>query len=121
MTDDCRLVGSAWLRDRCLVPASRTGRESLSVLGRVSGSDFMSLELILHLRPREAGFEAVDTFTIDSGQSIHLTLNPGLDPVPATAAQLVNTIPTVIAAQPGLKTVKDLPPPAAWLGAVVLR
>lgn len=85
-------------------------------VGNVNGTNFMQLELVLHLRPKEAGFLAVDTFTIEGRHSIHVTLDPGLDPVPATAAQLVNSIPTVLAAAPGLKTVKDLTPPAAWIG-----
>ena len=92
--------------------------------GHVGGAEFIQLELILHLRPREAGFEPTDSFTIDGKHRVHLTLDPGIDPVPATAAQLVNSIPTVLRAQPGLKTVKDLPAPSAWLGdiaAVVLR
>jgi 4-hydroxy-tetrahydrodipicolinate reductase len=106
------------------VPAGSTEGVIQRAVGRVNGSDFMQLELILHLRPEEAGFKTVDSFTIQGRHSIHLTLDPGLDPVPATAAQLVNSIPIVLAAEPGLKTVKDLPAPSAWVGdisSVVLR
>jgi 2,4-diaminopentanoate dehydrogenase len=106
------------------VPAGSTEGLIQRALGRVKGADFMQLELVLHLRPKEAGFVPADTFTIDGRYPVHLSLDPGLDPVPATAAQLVNSIPAVLRAEPGLKTVKDIPAPAAWLGdlaAVGLR
>jgi 2,4-diaminopentanoate dehydrogenase len=34
----------------------------------------------------------------------------------ATSAELVNSLPALIQAEPGLKTVKDLPTASAWLG-----
>jgi 4-hydroxy-tetrahydrodipicolinate reductase len=37
-----------------------------------------------------------------------------MDAIPATSAQLVNAIPAVLAAEPGLKTIKDIPAAAAW-------
>ena len=84
--------------------------------GVVGGQDFVVLELLLHLRPLEAGYEPADTLAIEGVHPVNLTLNPGMDAVPATSAQLVNSIPVVTRAEPGLKTVKDLPPTAAWLG-----
>jgi 4-hydroxy-tetrahydrodipicolinate reductase len=98
------------------IPAGSTEGLIQRALGRVNGTEFMRLELVLHLRPKEAGFVPADTFTIDGRHPVHLTLDPGLDPVPATAAQLVNSIPAVLRAEAGLKTVKDIPAPAAWLG-----
>ncbi len=103
------------------VPVGKTEGFVQRAIGRAHGSPFIQLELVLHLRPREAGFLPSDSFTIDGRAPVHLTIDPGLDPVAATAAQLVNSIPTVLAAEPGLKTVKDLPAPAAWLGKVILR
>lgn len=98
------------------VPAGSTEGLIQRAIGRVKGAEFMQLELVLHLRPKAAGFVPADTFTIDGRYPVHLTLDPGLDPVPATAAQLVNSIPAVLRAEAGLKTVKDIPAPAAWLG-----
>ncbi len=106
------------------VPAGSTEGVIQRAVGTVAGANFMQLELVLHLRPKEAGFHAVDTFTVEGRSSVHVTLEPGLDPVPATAAQLVNSIPPVIAAGSGLKTVKDMTAPAAWVGdfsSVVIR
>lgn len=103
------------------VPAGKTEGFVQTAVGRARGSDFIQLQLVLHLRPRQAGFVPSDSFTIDGKAPIHLTIEPGLDPVVATSAQLVNSIPSVLAAGPGLKTVKDIPAPAAWLGPALLR
>lgn len=84
-------------------------------LGRVGGEDFIQFELVLHLRPRDAGYEPADTFTLDGLHPVNLTMNPGMDAVLSTSAQLVNSLPVVIKGAPGLKTVKDLPAAGAWL------
>ena len=52
----------------------------------------------------------------DGLHPVNLTLNPGMDAVLATSAELVNSLPALIQAEPGLKTVKDLPAATAWLG-----
>ena len=85
-------------------------------LGRVGGSDFITLELVLHLRPQLAGLPPTDSFSIEGTHPVHLKIDPGMDAILGTSAQLVNSIPTVRNGSPGLKTVKDLPATAAWLG-----
>lgn len=84
--------------------------------GTIGGIELIRFELLLHLRPREAGYEPADTMEIDGRQPVRLSLNPGMDAVVATSAELVNSLPGVIHAEPGLKTVKDLPAATAWLG-----
>ncbi len=86
--------------------------------GYVDGQEFIRFELLLHLRPREAGYEPADTIEIDGRQAVRLSLNPGMDAVIATSAELVNSLPAVLRAQPGLKTVKDLPAATAWLATM---
>ena len=100
------------------VEAGRTEGFVQRATGVVGGHDFIRFELLLHLRPREAGYEPADTFTIDGRHPVNLTLSPGMDAVLATSAELVNSLPGLIGAQPGLKTVKDLPAATAWLGAM---
>lgn len=93
-------------------------------IGRVGGSDFVTLELVLHLRPRLAGLLPTDSFSIEGTHPVHLTIDPGMDAILGTSAQLVNSVPAVRNCTPGLKTVKDLPASAAWLGdlsSVVFR
>jgi 4-hydroxy-tetrahydrodipicolinate reductase len=98
------------------VEAGRTEGFVQRAVGMAGGREFIRLELVLHLRPREAGYDPVDTFEIDGLHPVRLTLDPGMDAVLATSAVLVNSLPGVIHAEPGLKTVKDLPAATAWLG-----
>jgi 4-hydroxy-tetrahydrodipicolinate reductase len=98
------------------VPAGKTEGFIQRATGRVRGEELVRFELLLHLRPREAGHEPADTIEIDGRQPVRLTLNPGMDAVTATSAELVNSLPGLIRATPGLKTVKDLPAATAWLG-----
>lgn len=106
------------------VPAGRTEGFIQRATGTVEGKPLVQLELVLHLRPREAGLEPADTIEIDGLHPVRLTLDPGMDAIRATSAELVNSIPAVVAAEPGLKSVKDLPAASAWLrgpSASVLR
>jgi 4-hydroxy-tetrahydrodipicolinate reductase len=81
--------------------------------GTVDGKPLIRLELLLHLRPREAGFPPADSIEIDGRHPVRVTLDPGMDAILATSAVLVNSIPVVLAAEPGLKSVTELPA-AAW-------
>jgi 2,4-diaminopentanoate dehydrogenase len=98
------------------VSAGRTEGFIQRAIGTVGGESRVQLELVLHLRPRDAGFEPSDSIEIDGIHPVRLTLKPGMDAILATSAQLVNCIPVVLNSTPGLKSVKDLPPTAAWLG-----
>jgi 4-hydroxy-tetrahydrodipicolinate reductase len=82
----------------------------------VDGEARVGLELVLHLRPLASGFEVADSISIEGRHPVHLVLKPGMDAILATSAVLVNSIPGVVAAAAGLKSVKDLPAAAAWLG-----
>ena len=96
------------------LPAGLTEGFVQRAVGTVDGAVFMELELILHLRPVAAGMKVSDTFTLHGEHPVAVTLEPGLDAIPATSAQLVNSIPAVLAATGGLKTVKGLPAATAW-------
>ncbi len=84
--------------------------------GRVDGEPRVRIELVLHLRPTEAGYKPSDSIEIDGAHPVRMVFDPGMDALFATSAELVNQIPSVLAAKPGLTTVKDLPAAAAWLG-----
>ncbi|MDO8209563.1 hypothetical protein [Conexibacter sp. CPCC 206217] len=100
------------------VAAGRTEGFVQRAVGSVGGAAFVQLELVLHLRPEQAGMRSVDHFEIDGLHPVRLTLDPGMDAIPATAAQIVNSVPGVLQASPGLKSVTDLPASAAWLGGL---
>ena len=105
------------------VPAGKTEGFVQRAVGTVGGEPRVQLELVLHLRPNAAGLEPADTIAIDGRHPVNLELKPGMDAILATSAVLVNSIPTVVAAPAGLKSVKDLPAATGWLGepAGVLR
>lgn len=105
------------------VPAGLTEGFVQRATGTVRGEALIEFELVLHLRPREAGMEPADIFEIDGAHPVKVTLSPGMDAIPATSAQIVNAVPAVLAAAPGLKTVKDLPAATAWrdLGVRLFR
>lgn len=105
------------------VPAGSTEGFVQRAVGRAGGRPFVELELMLHLQPVQAGYPTSDTFRIAGRHPVNLELSPGMDAIPATAAQLVNAVPGVLQAEPGLLTVKDLPAATAWtdLGRKMLR
>jgi 4-hydroxy-tetrahydrodipicolinate reductase len=53
---------------------------------------------------------------VEGNPPIELTIKGGVHGDIATSAVVVNCIPRVINAQPGLTTMKDLPVPSAWFG-----
>jgi len=59
--------------------------------------------------------EEYDSITIEGVPSIHAKITPGVHGDLATVAIVVNSIPKVINAEPGLVTMKDLPVPSAAL------
>lgn len=103
------------------VEAGRTEGFIQRATGTVGGRPLIQLELVLHLRPREGGFEPADSIEIDGRHPVRLTLSPGMDAILATSAVLVNSIPVVLAAEPGLKAVTDLPVAAAWFSPPLIR
>jgi 4-hydroxy-tetrahydrodipicolinate reductase len=98
------------------IDAGRTEGFVQRAVGTVEGEPRVQLELVLHLRPSASGYEVADSVSVDGRHPVQLTLQPGMDAILATSAVLVNSIPGVVAAAAGLKSVKDLPPAAAWLG-----
>jgi len=85
-------------------------------VGGIDGAALIQLELVLHLRPGDHGYDVADSLSIDGRHPVNVTLKPGMDAILATSAVLVNSIPGVVAAPAGLKSVKDLPAATAWLG-----
>ncbi|MCY3617926.1 MAG: hypothetical protein OXH67_04155 [Acidimicrobiaceae bacterium] len=100
------------------VPAGSTEGFLHTARGRVNGAEFMTLDLLLHLRPTEAGHEVGDSVDIEGEHPIHMRFRPGNDALYATSAHLVNSIPTVIDAPPGIRPVSQLPAARAWLGGL---
>lgn len=55
-----------------------------------------------------------DSYNVIGDPNLHAVVRPGFNPQSTTMAVLVNMIPHVVAARPGLLSVTDLPIPAPW-------
>ena len=62
------------------------------------------------------GTQTGDYITIKGTPAIHMANNPEVDGGIGTIAMCVNMIPHIINADPGLKTMIDLPVPRAIMG-----
>lgn len=86
-------------------------------LAWVQGTDaaLIEFDLSLHVAPGSAGIETMDRIRIEGENNVDLTIDPGTQAVLTTAARLVNTIPSVLRANPGFYAAADLLPSAPWL------
>lgn len=100
------------------VPTGATEGFLHSAVGRVGGSDFIRFQLLLHLRPKASGFDPGDAIRIEGRHPVNLQIAPGMSALDATAAHVVNSIPIVVRAAPGVWSVSDLPRATAWLGGL---
>lgn len=81
-----------------------------TVTGFVNSSEILSLDLKMYVGANDPHDAAV----IDADPPVHLIIKPGVFGDSATVAALVNAIPLVLQAPPGLHTMKDLPLPRAF-------
>jgi hypothetical protein len=79
--------------------------------GFKGGQELIVLQLYMHIGPENPG----DSVVIKGTPDIELTIK-GIHGDLATAAMAVNAVPQVVKAQPGLVTMKDLPPVCVSLG-----
>ncbi len=83
---------------------------------RLDGSPWVTIELMVHAAPHDAGVPPVDQVSITGRHSLSVTMEPGCGAILGTAAILVNGIPAALAAEPGLYRAGDLPVSVPWLG-----
>jgi len=72
--------------------------------------------ITLHLEAYLGAPESYDSVLIEGSPRIHSKVQGGVHGDIATVAMAVNAIPKVIAAQPGLRTMRDLPLPSFFSG-----
>jgi len=82
--------------------------------GVVDGRTAITLDFWAHVGAPDSR----DSIFIEGSPNVDLTIKRGVHGDLATAAMVVNSIPRVIKASPGLMTMKDLPVPCALLGDV---
>jgi len=85
-----------------------------SAYGLIDGKNFVTLVFKAYIGAEEE----YDSITIEGTPNINQKIIPCIHGDLATAAIVVNSIPKVINAPPGLKTMKDLPVPSAFIDDV---
>ena len=81
-----------------------------------TGGQNGKLRVRLEFVARIGAPESFDEVNIEGDPSLHSRIEGGIPGDVATASVIVNAIPRVIAAPPGLLTMKDLPPAYCWPG-----
>jgi hypothetical protein len=84
-------------------------------VGRLE-TDSREHAMVLDLTIAVAASDAADRIVLRGIPDVVMEIPGGLSGDTATAAILVNAIPRVVAALPGLRTMADLPPPHPWDG-----
>lgn len=79
-------------------------------IGRVDGED----RLIYDLKMLLEADEPADVIRISGNPPLELRIPGGIHGDVATAAIIVNAIPRVLGAEPGLRTMLDIPPVVRW-------
>ena len=70
--------------------------------------------ITLHMEAYLGAPESFDAVTIEGSPRIHSRIDGGVHGDIATASIVVNSIPVIIAARPGLRTMRDMPLPSYW-------
>lgn len=100
------------------IAAGGTAGVSQRATGWVAGDPWIELELMAHVAPGEADELPGDRITLTGRHTLSATISPGTGAILGTAAHLVNSIPAIVAAQPGVYHPAALPGVAPWLAPV---
>ncbi len=99
------------------VDAGRVAGIHHTVTAYVGGEPSVSLDLKMYVGAREPH----DAVRIVGSPPVDLEIRNGIFGDTATVATLINAIPLVLEARPGLKTMMDLPVPRAFATKLVLK
>ena len=83
-----------------------------------TGSENGRVRVRLEFVARIGEPESFDEVHVEGVPSLHSRIEGGIPGDVATASMVVNSIPRVLTAPPGLVTMKDLPPAYCWPGGV---
>lgn len=86
--------------------------------GYVNGEVLIEMEHPQQIIPEAEGIKTGDYVSIKGIPNIDLQINPEIPGGVGTYAMIVNSIPLIINARPGLKTMLDIPVPRAIMGDI---
>ncbi len=98
--------------DQVEVAAGRVAGVRQIGTGREDGRTRVRLEFVAYI----GAPESFDEVNVEGDPSLRSRIEGGIPGDVATASMVVNAIPRVVAAPPGLLTMKDLPPAYCWPG-----
>lgn len=94
-------VGPRKLLGGEIVPGQTAGVSQVAT-GLTSGTEWLRLTMTASVSLEEAGVVPVDRFEITGATSLTATISPGVSAVAGTIGRIVNAIPAVAAAAPGV-------------------
>ena len=83
-------------------------------IGFVEDEPWFSAEFLGHVKLGDLGLAPRDTYEISGAPNFRGVIEPGFNPQRTVTAVLMNTLPHIVAARPGLISVTDLPIPSPW-------
>lgn len=89
---------------------------NMTAKGYVDGKDMIDMQHPQQIEPHLAGIDTGDYIVLEGNPKVNMAITPEVDGGIGTIAMCVNMIPLVINAEPGLKTMIDLPVPRAIMG-----
>jgi hypothetical protein len=99
-------------RDRPLLggtlSAGQTAGVRQSAIGTSAGVNWLRLSMVASVALDEIATDPVDRVQINGSTPLRATISPGVGAVPGTAGRIVNAIPAVAAAGPGVHNALDL-------------
>jgi hypothetical protein len=104
------------LPDGSVVAEGRTAGADQRATGFFAGQPWLEISMTLHVDPAVAGLTPTDRIELTGKHGLRVTVDPGCRALLSTAAMLVNGLPRVIAAAPGVHRPGDLPVSPPWLG-----
>ena len=104
------------LPDGDVVAAGRTVGAEQRATGWWQGQPWLEIAMTLHIDPPVAGLTPTDEVELSGRHPLRVRVEPGCRALLSTGAMLVNGIPQVLAAPPGVHRPGDLGIVAPWLG-----
>ncbi len=88
----------------------------MTAQGTIKGKDYIKMSHPQQIEPEDEGINTGDYIILHGSPDIKMSITPEIEGGLGTIAMCVNMMPHIINADPGLKTMLDLPIPRAIMG-----
>jgi len=90
----------------------------MTAQGTIKGKEYIKMSHPQQIEPEDEGINTGDYIILHGSPEIKMSITPEIEGGLGTIAMCVNMMPHIINAEPGLKTMLDLPIPRAIMGDV---